>query len=66
MPSDHPACTILSELCQALAAKSSSGKLSDSPLSSSIENFYMTDVVSRNSPTMAHCVKARKEMFTGI
>ena len=41
------------------------GKLSDAPLASSISNFYMTDVITRNSVTMAHCVKARKEMFTG-
>lgn len=50
---------------KALAAKTD-GKLASTPLTSSIDNFYMTDVISRNSPTMAHCVKARKEMYTGL
>eukprot|EP00873_Tetraselmis_striata_P028269 jgi/Tetstr1/448533/TSEL_035796.t1 len=49
---------------QALAERTSV-KVANTPLTSSIANFYMTDVVSRNSPTMAHCVKARKEMYTG-
>jgi NADH dehydrogenase (ubiquinone) Fe-S protein 1 len=32
------------------------------PLRSTIDNFYMTDVISRNSATMAACVKARQTM----
>ena len=49
---------------QALSEKAST-QLSGEPLTSSISNFYMTDVISRHSPVMAHCVKARKEMYTG-
>ena len=50
-------------LIQALSEKTP--QLSEEPLASSISNFYMTDVISRHSPVMAHCVKARKEMYTG-
>ena len=33
--------------------------LSDSPLGSSIRNYYQTDPISRSSPTMAACVDAQ-------
>jgi NADH-quinone oxidoreductase subunit G len=33
--------------------------LSDSPLGSSIQNYYQTDPISRSSPTMAACVNAQ-------
>jgi NADH-quinone oxidoreductase subunit G len=33
--------------------------LSDSPLGSSIQNYYQTDPISRSSPTMAACVSAQ-------
>lgn len=49
---------------QALNEKSSP-KISDEPFSSSITNFYMTDVIARHSAVMAHCVKSRQEMYTG-
>jgi len=33
--------------------------LSDAPLASSVTNYYMTDPISRSSPTMAACVEAQ-------
>lgn len=32
------------------------------PFKSSIENFYQTDSITRNSSIMAKCVQARKNM----
>ena len=29
------------------------------PLKSSVENFFMTDIISRTSATMAKCTEAR-------
>ena len=34
------------------------GELSDVPFHSPIDNFYMTDPISRNSETMAECTQA--------
>jgi NADH-quinone oxidoreductase subunit G len=31
------------------------GTVSDKPFQTTIENFYMTDPISRSSPTMARC-----------
>lgn len=39
-----------------------SEQASQEPFSSSIKNFYQTDAITRNSPVMAKCVKARNEM----
>jgi NADH-quinone oxidoreductase subunit G len=33
--------------------------LSDAPLASSVPNYYLTDPISRSSPTMAACVAAQ-------
>ncbi len=33
--------------------------LSDSPLASTVQNYYVTDPISRSSPTMAACVEAQ-------
>ena len=33
--------------------------LSDAPLTSSVANYYLTDPISRSSPTMAACVEAQ-------
>jgi len=33
------------------------GVLSKAPLTYPVQNFYMTDVISKNSPTMAKCVR---------
>lgn len=35
---------------------------SKEPFKSSIENFYQTDSITRNSSVMAKCVQARKNM----
>jgi NADH-quinone oxidoreductase subunit G len=35
--------------------------LSDAPLASSVPNYYVTDPISRSSPTMAACVEAQAE-----
>ena len=32
------------------------------PLRSTVSNFFWTDAISRNSPTMAKCVQARQQM----
>ena len=39
--------------------KASAGK---QPFKSTVSNFYMTDVISRSSQTMAKCVLARQTM----
>ena len=33
--------------------------LADTPLGSSVANYYVTDPISRSSPTMAACVEAQ-------
>eukprot|EP00963_Diacronema_lutheri_P008528 scaffold762_cov363-Pavlova_lutheri.AAC.15 len=38
------------------------GKESSEPFTSSVPQFFMTDVISRASRTMARCISARKEM----
>jgi NADH-quinone oxidoreductase subunit G len=40
------------------AAFGTEGALSDKPLASSIDNYYMTDPISRASKTMAECTAA--------
>jgi NADH dehydrogenase (ubiquinone) Fe-S protein 1 len=37
---------------------SSSSQISNTPLCDTIDNFYMTDAISRNSITMAKCSTA--------
>jgi len=39
-----------------------SGAPASDPLRTSIDNFFMTDVISRQSTTMAKCVEARQTM----
>ncbi|EDK47105.1 NADH-ubiquinone oxidoreductase 75 kDa subunit [Lodderomyces elongisporus NRRL YB-4239] len=41
-----------------LVNKNKSAKVTGEPLKNPISNFYMTDVISRSSPTMAKCVAA--------
>lgn len=53
---------------QAFAARAAGDKAAPSqdPFQSSIENFYLTDVISRSSQTMAKCVQAREVMPTSF
>ena len=47
------------------AALAGSGKASSKPLSAPLQrlrDYYMTDAISRASPTMAQCIKACNEM----
>jgi NADH-quinone oxidoreductase subunit G len=41
------------------------GAVSAAPLVSPIDNFFMTDAISRASATMAKCVQARQTMMYG-
>ncbi|MEI7713168.1 MAG: NADH-quinone oxidoreductase subunit G, partial [Rhodospirillales bacterium] len=42
--------------CSDLTAPSGDpAALSDAPFAAAVENYYQTDVISRNSPTMAEC-----------
>ncbi|MGI4752184.1 MAG: NADH-quinone oxidoreductase subunit NuoG [Janthinobacterium lividum] len=41
---------------------SSKDKLSKEPITAETINYYMTDVISKNSVTMARCVEAKQEM----
>lgn len=43
-------------------AGSSSGKPAGGVLKTTIDNFFMTDAISRASQTMAKCVQARQQM----
>ena len=49
-------------LVQAFLDRASSTTPDKQPFASSIDNFYMTDVISRSSQTMAKCVQARGTM----
>ncbi|KAK9784934.1 hypothetical protein WJX73_009161 [Symbiochloris irregularis] len=53
---------------KAFAARAAGDKAAPSqdPFQSSIENFYLTDVISRSSQTMAKCVQAREVMPTSF
>ena len=42
-----------------------SGAPSKEPFASAVANFYMTDTISRMSPTMGKCIQTRKEMTHG-
>ncbi|MBV8548326.1 MAG: NADH-quinone oxidoreductase subunit G [Alphaproteobacteria bacterium] len=42
------------------------GALSTLPLGTAVDNFYMTDVISRASPTMAQCVAEIMPVKTGV
>lgn len=44
------------------AAASSSSKAGSGVLKTTIDNFFMTDAISRASQTMAKCVQARQQM----
>lgn len=47
---------------QAFMDRASATKPDKKAFVSSIDNFYMTDVISRSSQTMAKCVQARGTM----
>ncbi len=47
---------------QAFKDRATAKTVEKGPFTSSIENFYMTDVISRSSQTMAKCVQARGTM----
>jgi len=52
----HPAFAAVGTVSAAAwGAFGTSGGLSDKPLASSIDNYYMTDPISRASKTMAEC-----------
>ena len=53
------------EYIKGLAATTvGTGNSSNTPLASPIDNFFMTDAISRASSTMAKCVLARTTMRT--
>jgi NADH dehydrogenase (ubiquinone) Fe-S protein 1 len=47
---------------KAMADSSSSSKAAGGVLKTTIDNFFMTDAISRASQTMAKCVQARQQM----
>lgn len=53
------------EYHKALADRSKKVTVSKEPLSSGVDQFYMTDAISRASKTMARCVKAKMEPVKG-
>lgn len=47
---------------QAFKDRSKAKSVDSQPFTSSIDNFYMTDAISRSSQTMAKCIQARGTM----
>ena len=50
------------EYMKALQAAPGKTAASPAPLATPVENFFMTDAISRASVTMAKCVQARQTM----
>lgn len=40
-----------------LKSKSNGGSINKTPLTDNVDNFYMTDIISKNSQIMAKCTK---------
>lgn len=57
-------CQMMKCFCWEQAFKDRASKMAAKaePFSSSIENFFQTDVISRTSINMAKCVQARSSM----